>query len=52
VAGFTGRSRELAWLDGRLADHQIAAIEGMGGVGKTALAVHWAHTVADRFPRW
>jgi tetratricopeptide (TPR) repeat protein/transcriptional regulator with XRE-family HTH domain len=55
VAGFTGRVRELARLDGLLVDHPpgqaaIRAIEGMGGVGKTALAVHWAHTVADRFP--
>jgi tetratricopeptide (TPR) repeat protein len=54
---FTGRDAELARLDAILdAGGQqpwavvIAAIFGTAGVGKTSLAVHWAHRVADRFP--
>ena len=58
VAGFTGRSAELKELTGLLdlAGEQgpgtvvITAIGGTAGVGKTALALHWAHQVAGRFP--
>jgi DNA-binding SARP family transcriptional activator len=58
VGCFTGRDAELAALTGLL-DAQpgarppamvISAIGGTAGVGKTALAVHWAHLVAQRFP--
>ncbi|SFR22262.1 DNA-binding transcriptional activator of the SARP family [Lentzea waywayandensis] len=48
---FTGRGRELAALDAALTrGHPIVALTGTAGVGKTALALHWAHRVADRFP--
>ena len=54
VWGFTGRQEQLKALDELLAGDRtavvITAIAGMAGVGKTALAVHWAHQVADRFP--
>jgi tetratricopeptide (TPR) repeat protein len=54
VVAFTGRAGELATLDELLAGTgpavPVAVISGTAGVGKTALAVHWSHRVADRFP--
>ncbi|MES4908526.1 MULTISPECIES: BTAD domain-containing putative transcriptional regulator [unclassified Streptomyces] len=50
---FVGRSEQLAYLDGLLTATSttvVAAIGGGPGVGKTSLAVHWAHRVRDRFP--
>lgn len=58
VTHFIGRDAELATLDAFRAQDDpnrpramvIQAIAGTAGVGKTALVVHWAHRVRDRFP--
>jgi tetratricopeptide (TPR) repeat protein/transcriptional regulator with XRE-family HTH domain len=57
VAAFAGREHQLATLDRLLATGApsgsapvISVISGTAGVGKSTLAVHWAHRVADRFP--
>ncbi|MFJ1541981.1 AfsR/SARP family transcriptional regulator [Micromonospora chalcea] len=57
---FAGRTVQLARLDEQLGDAGrpdgagspvvISSIGGGGGVGKTWLALRWAHANADRFP--
>lgn len=58
TAHFTGRDQHLADLHTLLDHHRetgfpavmITAIEGTAGIGKTTLAIHFGHQIANQFP--
>ncbi|OLR93629.1 AfsR/SARP family transcriptional regulator [Actinokineospora bangkokensis] len=51
---FVGRDAALRALDAAVDEPTggtaVVTLDGTAGVGKTALALRWAHRVADRFP--
>jgi len=57
IPDFTGRAADLDRLDALVPDGDgsatavvITTIAGTAGIGKTALAVHWGHRTAGRYP--
>ncbi|HUU45096.1 MAG TPA: tetratricopeptide repeat protein [Acidobacteriota bacterium] len=57
ITDFTGREKEIAQLEKLVVEAAVkrkgavlTSLQGLGGVGKTALAVHVAHKIKDRFP--
>jgi tetratricopeptide (TPR) repeat protein/transcriptional regulator with XRE-family HTH domain len=57
IDSFTGREAELSMLASATADApdaggvpRICVVHGMPGVGKTKLAIHFAHMVAENYP--
>lgn len=49
VSAFTGRADAVATLDNLVGTVPVGLVTGTAGVGKTALAIHWAHRVRGRF---
>ncbi|WP_185921565.1 BTAD domain-containing putative transcriptional regulator [Streptomyces sp. WAC06614] len=51
-ADFTGRAREIAWLDRAASAPEPTPllVTGAAGIGKTSLVLHWAHDAVERFP--
>ena len=50
---FVGREHLLSELDALVppgATPRLITVDGQPGIGKTTLAVHWAHRVSQRFP--
>ncbi|GAA2348064.1 BTAD domain-containing putative transcriptional regulator [Streptomyces kunmingensis] len=56
LSTFTGREPEIEALDALLSGDAdgpapaVAVVAGVSGIGKSALIVHWANRIADRFP--
>jgi predicted ATPase/class 3 adenylate cyclase len=50
LSSFVGREDELAEVAGLLAEHRLVTLTGVGGVGKTRLALQVAADVIPRFP--
>ncbi|MGY0017689.1 AfsR/SARP family transcriptional regulator [Streptomyces sp. YJ-C3] len=56
LSTFTGREPEIEALDTLLhrssdgSSLAVAVVTGVSGIGKSALTVHWANRIADRFP--
>ncbi|MER5311335.1 regulator [Streptomyces sp. NPDC002773] len=48
--GFVGRRTELERISAALAEHRLVTVTGVGGVGKTRLALRAAHRAAGHYP--
>src|SRR5690348_9765098 len=50
LTGFVGREREVARLEALLYQSRLLTLVGIGGVGKTRLALRLASEAAHRYP--
>ncbi len=47
---FVGRQEQIERICGQLTEPQVLQIRGLGGIGKTALAIKVGYTIKDSFP--
>ena len=50
ATSFIGRESEVAWVAEAVRSHRVVTLTGVGGVGKTRLALEVAAQLADEFP--
>lgn len=50
LVGVIGRSAEVGHLRSLIAEHRLVTLTGVGGVGKTTLALHAANEMRGQFP--
>lgn len=50
ITSFVGRERQLGEIARLLGEHRLVTLSGVGGVGKTRLAIEAARSLADELP--
>jgi predicted ATPase/DNA-binding winged helix-turn-helix (wHTH) protein len=50
LTSFIGREKDISEIDRRLRATRLLTLTGIGGIGKTRVALHYGETVAEQYP--